>query len=196
MQRIGCVAIAAIVMFGASQSLAQGVSSAEFEEMKQDIAALKALKLGDKSTLRAYYNNGINFATADGQFKLKLGGRAHIDFSIMDGDGQLEAAIGAAFSDVAKLTAQLVAVAKSVEGSGWGIVGWHPFDRSLVVLQCQNHEKLAIWSVVPLLVVDVWEHAYYLKYQNKRGEYLKAWTELINWGDVSERFAKASKLEG
>ncbi len=94
MQRIGCVAIAAIVMFGASQSLAQGVSSAEFEEMKQDIAALKALKLGDKSTLRAYYNNGINFATADGQFKLKLGGRAHIDFSIMDGDGQLEAAIG------------------------------------------------------------------------------------------------------
>ncbi len=109
---------------------------------------------------------------------------------------ELEAAIGAAFSDVAKLTAQLVAVAKSVEGSGWGIVGWHPFDRSLVVLQCQNHEKLAIWSVVPLLVVDVWEHAYYLKYQNKRGEYLKAWTELINWGDVSERFAKASKLEG
>jgi len=105
-------------------------------------------------------------------------------------------AIKAAFGDVDKLQAQLVATAKTVEGSGWGILGWQPFDQALVILQCQNHEKLAIWSVVPLLVVDVWEHAYYLKYQNKRADYLAAWTKLINWKDVSDRFATVRKLTG
>jgi len=107
---------------------------------------------------------------------------------------ELSDAIKASFGSQDKLKAQMVATAKTVEGSGWGIVGWHPFDQGLVLLQCQNHEKLTIWSVIPLLVVDVWEHAYYLKHQNKRGDYLEAWTKLINWKDVSDRFAQARKL--
>lgn len=108
---------------------------------------------------------------------------------------EIEGAIAAAFGDSDKMKAQLLAAAKSVEGSGWGILGWQPFDQALMILQCQNHEKLTVWSVVPLLVVDVWEHAYYLKYQNKRGDYLEAWSQLVNWKDVSERFAKARKLK-
>ncbi|MBW2524195.1 MAG: superoxide dismutase [Deltaproteobacteria bacterium] len=111
-------------------------------------------------------------------------------------DEALGGAIKAAFGNLDKLREQMLAIAKTVEGSGWGILGWHPFDQGLVLLQCQNHEKLTIWSVVPLLVVDVWEHAYYLKYQNKRADYLEAWTKLIHWKDVSARFAQAKKLTG
>lgn len=103
----------------------------------------------------------------------------------------LDAAIRASFGSLDAMKGQMSAAAKSVEGSGWGVMGYNPMDQQLVVLQCENHEKKAIWSVIPLLVVDVWEHAYYLKYQNKRGDFITAWWNLVNWQDVSARFAKA-----
>ncbi len=101
MRQFGYIALAAVVALGVTtESRAQGnavatISSETLEQMQKDIAEIKGLKLGDPSTLRAYYNNGINFATADGQFKLKLGGRAHIDYAIMDGDGDLESFLAA-----------------------------------------------------------------------------------------------------
>jgi Fe-Mn family superoxide dismutase len=103
----------------------------------------------------------------------------------------LEAAIRAAFGTPEAMKAELGASAKTVEGSGWGILGYNPFNKSLTVLQCENHEKKVIWTVIPLLAVDVWEHAYYLKYQNKRGDYVDAWWSLVNWDDASKRFARA-----
>lgn len=109
---------------------------------------------------------------------------------------ELTAAIGSFFGDVDKMKAQMSAAAKSVEGSGWGIMGYNPFDQSLVILQSENHEKKTIWSVIPLLVVDVWEHAYYLKYQNRRAEFVTAWWNVVSWDDVSKRFAKARQLKG
>lgn len=104
---------------------------------------------------------------------------------------ELGQAIDAAFSDRDKMMAQLSAAAKSVEGSGWGILGWHPFDQALTILQCQNHEKLTVWSVVPLLVVDVWEHAYYLKYQNMRKSYIEAYWNIIDWKFVAALYDEA-----
>jgi Fe-Mn family superoxide dismutase len=60
------------------------------------------------------------------------------------------------------------------------------------VLQVADHEKLTLWGVVPLLVCDVWEHAYYLKYQNRRPEWTAAFLKhLVDWGDVSRRLAAA-----
>ncbi len=79
------------------------------------------------------------------------------------------------------------AAAKSVEGSGWGILGYQPHTDKLVVLQAEKHQNHSQWITYPILVVDVWEHAYYLKYQNKRGDYLDAFFHVINWDDVSNR---------
>lgn len=101
---------------------------------------------------------------------------------------ELTAAIEAAFGSLEACKAHLSAAALSVEGSGWGVLGYSPLDKGLTLLQCENHEKKAIWGVVPLLVVDVWEHAYYLTYQNRRAEFIAAWWNLVNWNDVSARF--------
>jgi Fe-Mn family superoxide dismutase len=80
-----------------------------------------------------------------------------------------------------------------VEGSGWGILAFEPLGRRLVVLQAEKHQNLTQWGATPLLVLDVWEHAYYLKYQNKRADYVKAFWNVVNWSDVAARYEKASK---
>lgn len=79
------------------------------------------------------------------------------------------------------------AASKSVEGSGWGILGYQPHADKLVVLQAEKHQNQSQWITYPILVVDVWEHAYYLKYQNKRGDYIGAFMNVVNWDDVSKR---------
>ena len=98
------------------------------------------------------------------------------------------------FGSFDKLKSYVAKISKTVEGSGWGILGYQPYARSLTLLQCQNHQKLTQWGVIPLLVIDVWEHAYYLKYKNKRAEFVDALLEIINWDNVAERFVTAKKL--
>lgn len=80
---------------------------------------------------------------------------------------------------------------KSVEGSGWGILAYEPKGDKLVVLQAEKHHNLTQWITVPILVCDVWEHAYYLKYQNKRADYIKGFLEVVNWDNVSANLDKA-----
>lgn len=98
------------------------------------------------------------------------------------------------FGSFDKLKTYISKISKSVEGSGWGILGYQPYSRSLTLLQCENHQKLTQWGVVPLLVIDVWEHAYYLKYKNKRAEFVDTVLEIINWDNVAERFVTARRL--
>jgi Fe-Mn family superoxide dismutase len=100
--------------------------------------------------------------------------------------------VKADFGDLAKLKAEMGAAAKAVEGSGWAVLIWDPASGQLLVLQAENHQKLTIWGVVPLLVLDVWEHAYYLKYQNNRAAYVDALWGIVNWTAVEKRF-KAAK---
>ena len=80
-----------------------------------------------------------------------------------------------------------IAAASQVEGSGWGILTYEPAGDRLMVLQAEKHQNLTQWMGSPILCVDVWEHAYYLKYQNKRGDYLNAFFNVINWDSVSKR---------
>lgn len=98
------------------------------------------------------------------------------------------------FGTYDKLKKYIESTSKNVDGNGWGILGYQPYSDSLVVLQCENHEKLTQWGVVPLLVIDVWEHAYYLKYRNKRADFVDALFGIINWDNVAERFEDALKL--
>ncbi len=86
---------------------------------------------------------------------------------------------------------QLSAATVAVEGSGWGILGWLPEDGKLVILTAEKHQNLTEWGVIPLLALDAWEHAYYLKYQNKRAAYVDAWWNVANWTDVASRLEKA-----
>lgn len=75
---------------------------------------------------------------------------------------------------------------KSVEGSGWGILAYQPAADKLIVLQAEKHHNQTQWVSIPILVCDVWEHAYYLNYQNKRGDYINGFMQVINWEKVSE----------
>ncbi|RXZ81280.1 DUF2935 domain-containing protein [Paenibacillaceae bacterium] len=90
---------------------------------------------------------------------------------------------------------QFSQAAEKVEGGGWAILVWSPRSRRLEILQAEKHQNLSQWDVVPLLPLDVWEHAYYLKHQNKRGDYIKDWWNVVNWPYVNERFAEARQLQ-
>ena len=98
------------------------------------------------------------------------------------------------FGSYEKLKVLLAKTAKGVDGNGWGILGYQPFTLKLTVLQCENHEKLTQWGVIPLLVIDVWEHSYYLKYRNRRAEFVDNLFPIINWDNVAERLNVALKL--
>ncbi|MFH1116275.1 MAG: superoxide dismutase [Pseudomonadota bacterium] len=84
---------------------------------------------------------------------------------------------------------QFAEASKTVQGSGWGVLAWEPFSKRLVVLQAEKHQNLTSWGVMPILVCDVWEHAYYLKYQNRRAEYVDNFAKIINWNKVAEHLA-------
>lgn len=99
------------------------------------------------------------------------------------------------FGSYDKLKGYISATSKNVDGNGWGILAYQPFSDSITILQCENHEKLTQWGCVPILVIDVWEHAYYLKYKNKRADFVDALFNIINWDNVEQRLELATKLK-
>ena len=109
--------------------------------------------------------------------------------------GNLLKGIEKDFGSFDKLKGYISATSKNIDGSGWGILAYQPYSQKLTVLQCENHEKLTQWGAIPLLVIDVWEHAYYLKYKNKRGDFVDSLLNIINWDNVAERFDVSQKLK-
>ncbi|MBK8055931.1 MAG: superoxide dismutase [Saprospiraceae bacterium] len=98
------------------------------------------------------------------------------------------------FGSYDRLQLYLAKTSKDVDGNGWGILGYQPYTDKLTVLQCENHEKITQWGVIPLLVIDVWEHSYYLKYKNKRTDFVDNLFNIINWDNVAQRLNDALKL--
>lgn len=90
------------------------------------------------------------------------------------------------FGSVNQFKKRFSAVAGSVEGSGWGALVVND-AAELQIIQIENHNKLALNNFELVLVVDVWEHAYYLDYENNRGDYLDQWWQVVNWDDVASR---------
>ena len=108
--------------------------------------------------------------------------------------GELLKRIEKDFGSYDKLKGYISKTSKDVDGNGWGILGYEPYSDKLTILQCENHEKLTQWGVIPLLVIDVWEHAYYLKYKNKRNDFVDTMLQIVNWDNVAERLNVAAKM--
>jgi Fe-Mn family superoxide dismutase len=107
---------------------------------------------------------------------------------------ELAEAMNKSFGSFTRFMKHFIASAKAVEGSGWGIMAFEPYRGYLVILQAEKHQDLTIWGAYPLLVCDVWEHAYYLKYQNRRAEYVKNFFHVINWEEVGRRYQAVKGL--
>lgn len=90
---------------------------------------------------------------------------------------------------------QFSQAAEKVEGGGWAILVWSPRSHRLEILTAEKHQNLSQWDVVPLLPLDVWEHAYYLKHQDQRAKYITDWWNVVYWPAVTERYQEARKLK-
>lgn len=106
-------------------------------------------------------------------------------------DGDLADAIEQDFGSFDGLVNDFSEAAKGVEGSGWGLLVHEPIADQLMVIQAENHNNRAVQGSTPILVLDVWEHAYYLQYENNRGEYVDNFWNVVNWDDCAERYEQA-----
>ncbi len=139
----------------------------------------------------------INKLSKDLSFN--LGG--HVNHSIFwtnltpDGqgrpEGEIAAAIDDAFGSFDAFQAQFTAVALGVQGSGWALLAWDSVGQQLVIEQLFDQQGNIPAVTVPVLMLDVWEHAYYLDYKNVRADYVKAFWNIVNWSNVEQRLAAA-----
>lgn len=148
-------------------------------EKKNDIAQMIALQQAIKFNGGGHVNHSIfwtNLAPAG------KGGAPK---------GDLAKAIEARFGSVDGLIEKLSTMSVGIQGSGWGWLGYDKSKNELVIAACANQDPLSTQGYVPLLGIDVWEHAYYLQYKNVRADYVKNIWKIVNWHNVEERFVKA-----
>ena len=108
--------------------------------------------------------------------------------------GELAAAIDEHFGGFEKLQKQMNEVAATIMGSGWAALVWEPVGRRLLTTQIYDHQSNLAQAGVPILVLDAWEHAFYLQYQNRKTEFFQAIWNVWNWQDASERFESARQV--
>ena len=143
-----------------------------------------------------------NFATVakiEKDLAFNLGG--HINHSIFwtnlspDGGGEptgdLAEAIGEAFLGWETFKKQFSEVALTIQGSGWAILAWDTAGSRLNIYQQYDHQSNLPAGQIPLLELDMWEHAFYLQYRNLKADFVAAWWNIVNWSDVAARYASA-----
>ncbi len=144
---------------------------------------LRSIEQVPEDVRTAVRNNGGGYANHDLFWKIMSpngGGEP---------TGDLASAIDGAFGSFNDFKEKLTSTASGQFGSGWG---WLVLsDGKLKVYSTPNQDSPYMKNDIPLLGVDVWEHAYYLKYQNKRGDYLSAWWNVVNWDEVAKRYSNA-----
>ena len=106
-------------------------------------------------------------------------------------EGELAAAIDEYFGSFEKFQAHFTATAMGVQGSGWAVLAWDALGQRANVVQLFDQQGNLPAGTVPLLMLDVWEHAYYLDYLNVRADYVSAFWNIANWADVAKRFDAA-----
>lgn len=162
-------------------NLNKALESFEKAEQENDIAAQIALQAAIKFNGGGHVNHSIFWTNLAP--KSKGGGTPP--------NGDLAKAIEQEFGSLQNFIEQFNTKTAAIQGSGWGWLGYNKAKKRLEIVTCDNQDPLSIKGFIPLLGIDVWEHAYYLQYKNVRLDYLKAIWEVVNWANVAERFAKA-----
>jgi len=160
-------------------------------------AALAGTDLADHSIESVLTNLETLPANKQAPVRNNAGGHANhsLFWQIMSPDGggapsgDLAKAIDDTFESVDALKAAVSDGGVKRFGSGWSWLVWD--GTALSVYSTPNQDSPILQGDVPLLGIDVWEHAYYLKYQNKRPAYLEAWWNVVNWDEVARRYAEA-----
>ena len=106
-------------------------------------------------------------------------------------EGELASAITEFFGDYDKFVAHFNAAALGIQGSGWALLAWDAVGSRLVINQLYDQQGNVPVLTTPLLMLDMWEHAFYLDYKNVKGDYVKAFWNIVNWDDVEKRFDAA-----
>jgi len=109
--------------------------------------------------------------------------------------GELAKTIEADFGSFQSFKLEMVKAASTIMGSGWAALVWDPIVQRLAVAQVQDHQSQISQAGIPLLVMDAWEHAYYLQYETDKARYLEALWNLWNWEDVAKRLSRAAQLD-
>jgi superoxide dismutase, Fe-Mn family len=109
-------------------------------------------------------------------------------------DGELAAAIKEHFGAFDAFRAQMTEAANNVQGSGWAALSWEPLGHRLIIEQVYDHQGNVGQGGPPMLVLDMWEHAYYLQYKNVKKDWVEAYWNVVNWADVASRFEHVRQL--
>jgi superoxide dismutase, Fe-Mn family len=107
--------------------------------------------------------------------------------------GSIASAINESFGSFSAFKEKFSSTTAVIQGSGWGWLVYNPPSKKVEYKSMPNQTSPRTEGLIPLLGCDVWEHAYYLKYQNKRPDYISGWWNVINWDDVTKRFDEAKK---
>jgi len=110
-------------------------------------------------------------------------------------DGALARQIEQDFGSFTLFKTQMIRVAGSIMGSGWSALVWEPVGRRLLVTQIYDHQSNIAQAGIPLMVIDAWEHAFYLQYENRKADFFEAVWQVWNWPDIALRFEAARKTE-
>jgi len=148
----------------------------------------EARESGDYSLIK-HWEREMAFHGAGHWFHTMFWENMHPGTENNKAQGKLLAALEKSFGSWDRFVGQFKAATTAVEGSGWGVLAKDHTGR-LHVFAVENHQKVWVPGLTPLLVCDVWEHAYYLKYQNRRAEWVDNFMKLINWDDVAKRYSQ------
>lgn len=105
--------------------------------------------------------------------------------------GELAAAIDEFFGSFEAFQKHFAANATGIQGSGWSILAWDSIGQKLVIVQLYDQQSNLALGLVPIVMLDMWEHAFYLDYVNVKADYVKAWWNIVSWADAGARFDRA-----
>jgi len=109
--------------------------------------------------------------------------------------GALAQQISSDFGSFDMFRRQMIRAASTIMGSGWAALAWDPASASLMTIQIHDHQSETAQGSLPILVLDAWEHAYYLQYKSDKAQFFEAVWNLWNWQDIAERFMHARQMD-